>query len=338
MLETNQSKTAHNNESNKNFERMQQVLTELVTGESIVSKIEIGVEDMIRKLSFKMNADLSLIPMETWKKIKELCWSVRKYDALNCLYPMTDLSINDIVNKTLKLYKNADKGFYTMAKSLLEDKRTNLYINDLKIDSYYRCALLNCDFLACSLDGYHAYTGFIHELQHGLNFEMFPYMDLLYNELGPIFFELLMCDKLNDGDLYPGLYGERFEDNNYVMESVFDYVGVLEKFDYKGRDLTAENIGVILGVDSEEELRQIYNKYYCDDFIESVGYIISFMQAIEIRATYYNSRKRGIIQLKDTINNPDINLDYDSLIWHYEDFVDEIEQSRVRSYTKKKRT
>ena len=126
------------------------------------------------------------------------------------------------------------------------------------------------------------------------------------------------------------------DDNNYVMESVFDYVGVLEKFDYKGRDLTAENIGVILGVDSEEELRQIYNKYYCDDFIESVGYIISFMQAIEIRATYYNSRKRGIIQLKDTINNPDINLDYDSLIWHYEDFVDEIEQSRVRSYTKKK--
>lgn len=334
MLAVNNFKLDQSGITSERLEVMQTVFTEYVSGESISTKPDFNVEQMLRKLSEKMNQDLEKIPMKTWKNIRLMYLQMRKYRALDRKYLTSSVSPDELVAKTLKLYKKADKEFYMAAKSILENRKTVFYFNNLGIDQYYRCSTLNRNFISCNVSGYNTYPSFIHELQHGIDFKLFPNIVPFYDELNPIFFETLMCDELNKWNARPGIYGERIDNHNHLMRAVFNYVEILERFDNKGRWLTRSNVGSILGVDSEAELRKLFNKYYYDNLVQSVVYIMSFMQAIRIREIYYDSKKTGMKQLQDKLTGIDRKVGYSELIRSYDDFISEIEKSRVKKYTR----
>lgn len=334
-LQTNKYKLERSKKMNDHFKTIQTVFSEFVTGERDIPRVNVSTEEMIKNLSDKMNKELETIKLQTWKKIQLMCWRLRKYRALDCVYANKSLSNEEIVEGTLKLYRDVDREFYLAARTLLEDRKTHLYFNDLGVNTFYNCADLNYKFIACSLVGYNTYPSFAHEVQHGIDFELFPDTFLLYDELDPMFFEILMCDKLNKDNLYPGIYGERIDEHNLLMESIFDYVKILDKFDRKGRNLTLQNICWIFEIESEENLKEIYDQYYYDELLDSLTYVISFMQAIEIRELYYNSKKDGIMQLKNKLTGVDCRLNYESLINSYENFINEIDKCKVKSYDKK---
>lgn len=308
-----------------NIRDMQKVFEQYIDENQKENKAIVSFEDMLKNLTDKMNGDLEKIKLSTWKNIQSLCWNVRKYQATENNYHTDKIELEDLIQTTLKVYDRADKQMYLCAKSILKDKHTLIYLNNLDINNYYRCRYLQLNFIACDATGYSAYPSFIHESQHSIDHKLFKDIPPLFWELAPIFFETLMIDLLNKSGKHLGLYGERINNHNMLMNEIYDYVRILEKFENKGKILTAKNTSSILEVEDESELASLYSFYNNDDAIDSVKYIISFMRAIQIRKLYYNSKKQGIMELKDVVAGNNLKINYSSLIYDYEMFINEIE-------------
>lgn len=298
-------------------------------------KKDLTVSEMLENLNQKLKEYLSKIDISTWRRIQDVCWSVRKYECFNHSYRNKIVDINDLANESLKIYKSADKEFYLAAKTTLEDKNTLIYFNNLGIDNHFRCRYLDNNIISCYRDGYGTYPAFIHELQHDMDKRIFTNIQYIYSELAPIFFETLMCDHINKKGNYKGLYGFRIKNNNALMKSIFNNVEILNRFYNRGKELTSKNAGYILNIDSTAELRVLYDEIYNDNLIDSVKYMLSFMKAIHIRHMFYDYKKEGITRLKEAVSGASTDINYSLLMKEYDAYTFEIENLGTKKYTKR---
>lgn len=296
------------------------------TGETI----SITTDEALANLTDKMNNDLSKLSLKSWKKLQEFCWSVRKIKALDNTYPEVKIKIEDLIKCSLKVYKKTNKQIYLMAKEMIESDKFLIYFNDLGINSFYDCTYLDRKIIACENKDYNSYSSFIHELQHGIDKEMFYDRAYFFTELSPIFFEIIMCDYLNKKGSYEGLYDKRINNFNDLLKEIYAYTRILKNFDRNERKLTVENYKSILGVENVEKLAEFYNECYYDDFNVSVKYVLSFLKSLEIRRLYYQNKKAAIKKLKDIIIGVDNEVKLSKLKKEYDIFINEIEKLYIK--------
>ncbi|MBE6138492.1 MAG: hypothetical protein E7173_01955 [Firmicutes bacterium] len=304
-----------------------------ITTPSTQPKTKITTEQMLEKLSNKMNSDLTSISLKLWIKIQRICWETRKPSYDEYQPDCVEVKVEDLAELSLKVYKQADKEFYLMAKKILESGNTLVYLNDLGINNHFRCAALRQNFIACAYAGKQTYSNFSHELEHGVDDILFAQKYPLYKELPPIFFESLVNDAVGKRTDFSGLYDDRIGNHNGMMNDIFEYVRILRLFDANGRNLTSKNVSAVLGITTFKELEELYKTMMTDAFIDGVNYILSFMKAIQLREVYYNDKTAAIKLLIAITNGEDRTVGSEALLQSYERFLSELDGKKAKQKT-----
>ena len=248
---------------------------------------------------------------------------------------LENISVQNLANVSLKIYKKASKEYYLAAKKLLESRNTYVYLNNRKVSNYFDCSALRSRFIACAREGLETYSTFSHETQHGVDDMMFEVKHPIFIELGPMFFEILTNDYVEKRYDGRNLYYGRLKNHNRIMSSVYEYARLLRIFDARGRKIDYSNYQMILGINTIEELIKFYNVMMKDNFISGVKYVLSFMKALELREMYYNDKKSAIQALKVCTSGDKTKINYTTLPNAYEKFLIELDQKRVKTYMKR---
>lgn len=295
----------------------------------------ISVREMLEQISAKFNWYLEVFPIEECMKVQSMCWSIRKYNCANYSAESKRINVQELANVSLKVYRGVSKEYYLAAKQFLTSPNTLVYLNDRTRNNYFECSALGCYFVTCQNQGLAAYSAFGHETQHGVDGMMFDDMYPIFAELGPIFFETLIDDYVENRFHAANLHLDRLKNHNFSMNTLLGYLNMLKKFDDNGRTIIPGNIGSTLGVNTADELAKVYTLIMKDHFLRSMTYVLSFMKAIELREIYCCDKNSAIQQLQACTGGYDIRIDYATIIKSYENFLAELDRKRIKAYMKK---
>lgn len=269
--------------------------------------------EILKNLKVKFDSDLKEIRLSTWKFVSDLVKSVYVVD-LPLKYYRKDIKVEDLVKQTLKVYKEADMIDYQFARKLLDDKDLLIYLNNVGLNQYYDSEEIGKKLISITNSGYYTYVRFTHELGHAINEMRFSELADLFSEASPIFYEILMCDYLNQEKDYKGLYNYRIAMNTKMITYLIEYVKVLDAYVNNNCVLSLDNASRVLGVSNNEELIRFYKKFNEEECIDLIKYLLSSMVATSAREKYLDNKKLGIDYLNDITvgNSKKLNL-YESL-------------------------
>lgn len=203
-------------------------------------------------------------------------------------WEMTELSLDEQAELTLKNYEKNSSRFLMPAKSIILD-------NSIRQIQSVDCYPSYCHHDSITAQSYLIINSldepciFNHEVQHGIEVMLKYLTNPLYYELGPFFYEMLFNEELykSRGCLKPKDFDFRIEEIEYLLDIVCSYFQVMLVFKEKNFNISTDeflktfieikNIKPILLEDYLKE--EIAN----DDIVSDMCYLFSFLKSIELR-------------------------------------------------------
>lgn len=287
------------------------------TSEILTSK------EIITELNNKMGNDLREASLLFWERLAKICWDVQKVNFPEYKFEKK-IEIDELIKVTLKFFKEVDKNLYKEVNKILKAPNTYIYLNKFGQNNFYLCKPINLNIIAVDDNSYKTFPFFTHELIHALESKKEDKYPFVFSETASITFEILECDFLNRQRFLPDLYSLRINSNNRYMIDAFEYFSILEKFDKNSRKLNFNNIGTILGVDSEDGLREFYRKYEKINYLLRAKYILSFFRSIQIRQEYYNDKKVALSELNNIASGKSVSIGAKEAESDYNQYIDEV--------------
>lgn len=204
----------------------------------------------------------------------------------------TEFSIDTQIEFTLKNYEKHSKYFLKYAKKILTASpgHTIQLIKDLETTSYcyYPNKLITTEPIIF-IDPTECFWTLNHEIQHGIEYilNINPYD--IYQELGPILFELLYTDLIykEEGFIYGGDYQDRLDDIKYKLDSIYQYFTMIKIFaktnfevpTEKFKDFFLDQIEI-----TNDSLTDFLHEQILGNGIDlDIRYVFSFLKAIELK-------------------------------------------------------
>ena len=249
-----------------------------------------------RRLSFKCTKNNILRTMKKYYQLfdKDLRnWFIELYQSHVFSYeqdsPFMILSIDEMVIETLSNYRKNAPIFYKCAKEILFNSQISL-VQEAIIDSSSYCFysdILHLPFIVIDqLDEAYVLN---HEIQHGIEYLMGIPTHYLYSEFGPIYFETLFNDLLYKKKGHQALSGSinRIKETNDFLAILSVYLYAMSVFAHHNFEIDDELFKqTFMDVTNLEEYKLL--DFLNDELVESeinetLGYLFSFLKAIEIR-------------------------------------------------------
>lgn len=240
------------------------------------------------------------------------------------------VSIENQFEYTLKNYELHSKKLLPYAKELLYDKVSQIQlINDPDFYSYSQyLQMIKKNFLVINPKE----CGYLlnHEVQHYIEQKLNLSKNIIYSELGSIYFELLFTDEYYEQE--NKFLKSRVEEANYDLEEIVEYLNIIKAFKNYNFEISDEHFKEViieykkLIPEEIEDFLLFENKNMVEYFI----YFISFLKAVELR------EKSSInIDSLDVLNpylksKKFIFEPSSSLFKLYENYVDDVKQKTLK--------
>ena len=248
----------------------------------------------------------------------------------------TNMSPDEIVDKTLELYSIYFEKFYGTAKSIIEyplnlinfTKSSHLYSQCFESDMF-KLPFIN-------IKNYNSTPEiFAHELQHGIEY-MDNYKSNLYSsELGPILIETLYIDRLvksRDRNA-ASLYYHRIYEMESILTELLSYYSCIKEFrKYNFEVSNSKFINILYYHNLIYTKENIMFNDLDIDVDEYLNYLLSFFKSLEVRDKVYQDKKHAFTLLNKYLNykNP-MNYCEEQMLNDYEEYRKEV-ISKVKKY------
>lgn len=248
----------------------------------------------------------------------------------------TNMSPEEIVDKTLELYGIYFEKFYGTAKSIIEYP-LNL-INFTK-SGYLDSQCFESDMFKLPFINIKNYNSnpelFAHELQHGIEY-MDNYKTELYNkEIGPILMETLFIDTLvkNKERNAATLYYNRIYEIESIFTELLSYYSCVKEFrKYNFEVSNSKFINTLYYHNLIYAKNNIILNNLDIDIEDDLKYLLSFFKALEIRNKVYQDKKYAFILLKKYLNYKNHTYYCEKqMLNDYEEYHEEV-ISKVKKY------
>lgn len=245
--------------------------------------------------------------------------------------PRFKLSIDTMADETLTLYGNQAPHFFLQAEALLSEKISLIHYTKTDSSSFcFYSSLLDLPMIIInSKDDASVLT---HEIQHGIEYLKDIPTHIFYHELGPIYFELIFSDQTfkSYGKKALATPLERIQDTEDFLKILKVYVyclSVFEKFDFDIDDeLFLNTFSDISGIYGEELLELLTEEFTNPEISESLGYLFSFLKAIEIRDMLKQNDLNGILIFNQLLFSKKFKFVPPPTLEPYKRFVKEMKQ------------
>ena len=209
--------------------------------------------------------------------------------------PIMILSTDEMVIETLANYRENAPIFYKWAKEILFSPKINL-VQEAIIDSSSYCFysdIFHLPFIVIDqLDEAYVLN---HEIEHGIEYLMGTPTHQLYSEFGPLYFEALFNDHLYTKHGRQSLSGplNRIKETQNFLSILSIYLYTMSVFAHHNfevsDELFKETFLDVTNLDENVLLEFLNDEMVESEITETLGYLLSFLKAIEIRD--YNLRK-----------------------------------------------
>lgn len=221
---------------------------------------------------------------------------------------ITELSISEWVELIIKNYeKNLPKFVLPAREILLDDEVKQIQLIETE-DSYcHYDYITDKSYILVNMTD--APCIFNHEVEHAIE-EYFRYhTNYLYDELGAILNEMLFNEELYKlkGCLFFGDYDFRIDESAYLLNSVCDYFKVLLYFATRNFDVSTNEFVdtfVKYGIVDENNVLEYLSEDIATNYMEgNMGYLFSFLKAVELRELFINSNRDAFYILEYYLKN-----------------------------------
>lgn len=285
-----------------------------------------SIDKLIERLNNKLKRDLNKIDLENWINMKKVCQSVIPanidYSYLNSM-----TSDKDVIDSVLLFYKQYDQQYYEKAKFIINHpyKLINFTSEPRLYDHCFACDYLNLPFINVNNRKEIINIRFPHELQHGIDYLLYKDSPFLFSETSAILTETLYIDYLSDNDVSnKKYYYSRIEQINNCLKKLDEYINILLKYIEHDFNINKENIGSIVDIKNDDDLRKKCNYFLTSDYIEKYKYILSFVCAINIRYIYYCNPTYAKNIIRNVMTDNDCEIDFDNSVKIYKKYINEI--------------
>lgn len=256
---------------------------------------------------FKMKRQYDMLGEDTIRFIIELN-EAGIFEETRGITDITKLSMEEQVELIIKNYERNIPKFVKPASEIMLDNnvRQIQVIDDEDSYCHYDYITRKSYILVNMLD---APCIFNHEVEHAIE-EHFNYSThFLYDELGAILNEMLFNEEIYrlNGYLYEGDYDFRLDGSCYLLNSVYSYFKILLSFASKNFNISTNEL-----IDIFLKFKKIDEKYVLEylrediatNYMEgNIGYLVSFLKAVELRELFINNSKDSFYILEHYLKN-----------------------------------
>lgn len=232
-------------------------------------------------------------------------------------------AIEEIVERCLSLYNMYSMKFFKSAKEILNHPTSLVHVSKTT-GCHSQCSLdeiSNLPFIFVE-NTLHQPDNFVHELQHAIQFKEGYSTHSFYGELGPVVMETLYIDRMceEQKDEAQLLYLERILEAQKLLHELACYFKAMLEF---------EKIPSV----TKAKFLDVLNKYdlinmdlFGLDVRENCCYLLSFLNAIDIREKIYNNKKSGMKELMRKISSKKcyLNTNAQKVLRIYENYLNDI--------------
>lgn len=221
--------------------------------------------------------------------------------------PIMILSTDEMVIETLANYQTNAPIFYSCAKEILFNKKLNL-IQEAIIDSSSYCFysdILRLPFIVIDqLDEAYVLN---HEIEHGIEYFMGTPTHHLYSEFGPLYFESLFNDRLypKHGRQAVGGALNRIKDTNEFLTVLSVYLYAMSVFAHHNfevdDELFKQTFMDVTNLDEDILLDFLNDEIVEIEITETLGYLFSFLKAVEVRDYKLRNNTEGNYMFNDIL-------------------------------------
>lgn len=246
-------------------------------------------------------------------------------------------NMDEISYHILNVYKKYSDILYKHAKSIINSPYNQIKgSNDIYTSSCVSVSLERKSFLIIDIDD--LTNTFIHELQHGIEYNLSLPIHEFYLELGPMVFEKLYCDEVDKCDNLGAWYEnlERMNDIFLCLSYIAPYIKVMYEFSERNFDVDDETfINTFIKHDLLDDdvcfetlTEELKTDIYCFNIVDYIKYIVSYFKSIDIYEKIKVDSECGINELFHCLGQEYIDFsitdqDIDRYKKHIENYKDE---------------
>lgn len=244
---------------------------------------------------FRMKKQYNILGEDLIKFIIDLS-ETSIFEEVRGISDITKLSMDEQVELIIKNYERNALKFVKPAKEIIIDNGVKqIQVIDSE-DSYchYDYITRKSYILINMLD---APCIFNHEVEHAIEEYYRYHTNILYDELGAILNEMLFNEEIYkmNGCLFEGDYDFRLDEAAYLLKSVSNYFKILLIFASKNFNISTDEL-IDRFVNYEKASKMLVLEYLREDIatnwmLGNIGYLVSFLKAIELRELFLNSNK-----------------------------------------------
>ena len=256
---------------------------------------------------FRMKKQYDILGEDLIKFVIDLSDSGIFYESRG-ISEITKLSMEEQVELIIKNYERNIPKFVNPAKEIMiDDKIRQIQVIDSD-DSYchYDYITKKSYILVNMMD---APCIFNHEVEHAIEEYYNYHTNTLYDELGAILNEMLFNEEVYkmNGYLYEGDYDFRLDEANYLLKSVHNYFKIMLLFAGKNFNISTDEL-IDTFVKYEDTSKMLVLEYLREDIatnwmLGNIGYLVSFLKALELRELFINNSKDSFYILEHYLKN-----------------------------------
>ena len=254
-----------------------------------------NIEDLKNSILKGMSRHYKMLGESFIKWIMNL-EEVGVFDDYELISRNTELSLDELVELTLKNYEKNSIGLLLPAKKiLLDDSIRQIQLTSDKSCEYYIDATKTPYVVYNYMD---PPCLFNHEIEHAVESLKSRTINEYFSELGAIYYELLFNDEMYNvkGELKKGDFDFRIEQSSDSLYCLYYYFKLMLLFAKKNFDVSTEEFSATilkLGISSEGELEEYLREDISNGVIlNDMMYLFSFLKAIELREKIITSRSK----------------------------------------------